>query len=273
MKLRRSLEITGLTDPGRVRDHNEDTILAHPDIGLAVLADGMGGYRGGEIASAIAVRTVCSVLEALLPELRTAEVDSDTGCTLASLAVGHAVRMANETVYETARRRPEYQGMGTTLVVLLFYGNRVTVAHIGDSRLYRIRAGELRQITRDHTLLQELVDGGLCTLEEARLSRDRHVITRAVGVDRKVCADIHEDDVAPGDLYLLCSDGLNDMVADEDIRETLTDCRGNLHRAADRLVRLANERGGHDNVSVVLGRARRPFAAYADWLDKIARWI
>jgi len=163
--------------------------------------------------------------------------------------------------------------MGTTVVVLLFHNNRVTVAHIGDSRLYRVRGGELEQVTRDHTLLQDLIDRGFYTPEEARSSRNKNLVTRALGVEPQVHADIQEERVSRGDLFMLCSDGLNDMVEDAEIHHTLDRHGEDLQRAAEQLVCLANHKGGRDNVSVVLGRALRPFPARKGLLSTVVDWF
>lgn len=273
MTLRGKVEIAGITDTGLVRERNEDSILTHPDIGLAVLADGMGGHRGGDVASALAVRTIHSVLKALLPELRSGYNDEETGYALQSTAVHRAVEMANESVYEAAQQQPELQGMGTTVVVLLFHDNRVTIAHIGDSRLYRVRGGELEQVTRDHTLLQDLIDRGFYTPEEARCSKNKNLVTRALGIEQRVHADIQEERVARGDLFMLCSDGLNDMVEDDEIHHTLDRHGEDLQQAAEQLVCLANQNGGRDNVSVVLGRALKPFPARKSWVSTVVDWF
>ena len=164
---------------------------------------------------------------------------------------------------------PQCQGMGTTVVVVLFYNNMVTVAHVGDSRVYRLRNGDLAQITNDHSLVQELIDRGFFTPEEAEANTPKNLVTRALGIDETVEVDISEETARPGDIYLLCSDGLNDMVDDEEIRLTLSKYSANLVEAAHELVRLANESGGKDNISVVLARPRAPFPAKAGVFSKL----
>jgi protein phosphatase len=163
--------------------------------------------------------------------------------------------------------------MGTTLVVALWHDNQISVGHIGDSRLYRLRGGALEQITRDHSLLQEQIDSGMITKEQARHSQNKNLVTRAVGIDPEVETEIHTYSVQPGDVYLLCSDGLSDMVTDEDVQLTLSSLAANLPLAAEQLVQLANDNGGRDNVSVILVRIAKDYPARAGMLDKVKAWF
>ncbi|MGI9302020.1 MAG: Stp1/IreP family PP2C-type Ser/Thr phosphatase [Gammaproteobacteria bacterium] len=268
-----SLDIIGRTDAGRVRGHNEDAIGENADIGLIVLADGMGGYKGGEVASALAVNTILQELEIAIPGIAPGETDSDTGYSRQSLAARHSIIKANETIYKTAQSQPQYQGMGTTVVMGIFHNNNVTVAHVGDSRMYRYRDEKLEQITVDHTLLQELVDRGFYTQEEARESLNKNLVTRALGIETSVAVDIYEDLAFPGDIYLLCSDGLNDMIDDEDIHLTIKTFSASLDKAADHLIQLANENGGKDNVSVVLARPTKVFSGKRHWRQRLIDWF
>jgi protein phosphatase len=256
-----ALEVFGMSDPGMVRSHNEDSIGTLPERGLAILADGMGGYNAGEVASGIAVSLIAAEMKQTLVDHDPAQVDSQTGRTRAELLLREQIQRANASVYQAAQSQPQYSGMGTTLVVALFFDNRVAVGHIGDSRTYRLRGDELSQITKDHSLLQEQIDSGMITKEEARLSMHKNLVTRALGIDPAVEPEIHVHDAKPEDIYLLCSDGLNDMVEDEEIRLTLLTLRGNLPLAARQLVQLANDNGGRDNVSVVLVRVKGDFSA------------
>ena len=275
MSLRGKLEMAGVTDVGRRRDHNEDTIVTDAGLGLAVLADGMGGYKGGEVASALAANVLVEEVRRKLRWQEVAAVDEQTGYTRASLLIRDAISRANDSIYRTAHEQPHCQGMGTTLVSLLFYDNRLSVGHVGDSRLYRVRGEEIEQLTVDHSLMQELVDRGFYTPEQARRHVQKNLVTRAVGVDPTVTADLQEEAVLPGDIYLACSDGLSDLVEDGDIHLTLTQYGANLSEAAQRLVELANARGGTDNVSVILIRALRPFPAHrpSPWRMKVLHWF
>jgi protein phosphatase len=260
-----ALEIATATHPGMVRSHNEDSISADGEIGLAVLADGMGGYNAGEVASGIAVALIPAEIRKALAATSPPDLD---GSDVERLIREQAAR-ANATIYETARKESHYSGMGTTLVIALWHDNHVTVGHIGDSRLYRLRNDRLEQITRDHSLLQEQIDSGILSKEEARHAPNKNLVTRAVGIDPEVEPEVHTYPVQAGDLYLLCSDGLPDMVADEEIENTLVSLKANLALAADQLVQQANDNGGRDNVSVILVRVTKAFPARMGWLGKL----
>jgi len=266
------LEFVTATDPGMVRSHNEDSIGTDADIGLAVLADGMGGYNAGEVASGIAVAMLTTEMKQALSEREPHELDGG-GEPLAVKLVRENSAKANSAIYQTAKSQPQYSGMGTTLVVALFYDNRMTVGHIGDSRLYRLRSDRLEQVTRDHSLLQEQIDSGMITKEQARHSQNKNLVTRAVGIDPQVEAEVHTYNVQPGDIYLLCSDGLSDMVSDEDIEATLSSMKSNLPLAAKQLIQSANDGGGRDNISVVLVRVLEDFAVPTGWLARLKAWF
>lgn len=273
MSLKGKIEIAGVTDVGRTREHNEDSIGSEADIGLLVLADGMGGHNAGEVASAIAVNTVLEHIPERLSRLDPGQVDPETGFSAETLLVGEAIKSANRIIHQTAQSQPQCQGMGTTIVVALFYDNRVTIGHVGDSRLYRQRESQLEQITVDHTLLQELVNRGFYTKEQARQSLNRNVITRALGVEPEVAVDLQEEVALPGDIFLLCSDGLSEMIEDGEISSTLKGLDANLQEAAVQLVRRANEQGGRDNISVMLARPLTEFPARPRWYRRVINWI
>ena len=266
------LEVATATDPGMVRSHNEDSIGTDVDIGLAVLADGMGGYNAGEVASGIAVAMLTTEMRQVLEDQAPHAVEA-SGETLAEKFVRENSAKANAAIYQTAKSQPQYAGMGTTLVVCLFFDNRMTVGHIGDSRLYRLRQDTFEQVTRDHSLLQEQIDSGMITKEQARYSQNKNLVTRAVGIDPDVETEIHTYNVEPGDIYLLCSDGLSDMVQDEDIHSTLSTLQSNLPLAATQLVQLANDSGGRDNISVILVRVIEDFAVPTGWFAKFKAWF
>jgi protein phosphatase len=272
MNLERNVEIVGLTDPGRKRSHNEDSIGSDRELGVAVLADGMGGYKAGEVASSIAVTMV---LEELRNSLRNGAPSEETesGYTDATVKVKLAIEKANQTIYQTAQSQPQCAGMGTTLVTAAFYDNRMTIAHIGDSRLYRLRNDDFHQVTSDHSLLQELIDKGFYTPEEAKKSLNKNLVTRAMGIELDVMPDLQEDVVLPGDLYLMCSDGLSDLVDDEEMHETLRSHADSLDSAARQLIQLANDKGGKDNISVILARVIKPFTAKKSWYSKVFDWF
>jgi len=254
MTINNKIEIFGLTDVGLVRDHNEDSIGEDHDLGLVVLADGMGGHRGGEVASAITVSTILESLANELKKIRSGDIDEVAGNSPESIAVNDAVIKANKNVFASSNENSLYRGMGTTVVVLLFHDNHFTVAHVGDSRLYRFRDGELEQITHDHSLMQELIDRGLYTTDQARESSNKNLVTRAIGVEESVEVDVFEDVAHSEDIYLLCSDGVTDMIEDDVIKNTIADNSEDLEIIATELIRLSKESGGKDNISAILAR-------------------
>lgn len=273
MNLKGTLDIAGRSNTGMVRSNNEDKIGEDQEIGLVVLADGMGGYKGGEVASRLAVNTILDELRAEIPRLTPGEIDEQTGYTKESLAARRSVVKANETIFSVSSTEPQYRGMGTTLVMGIFYDNQITVAHVGDSRMYRFRDGNLQQITVDHTLLQELVDRGFYTQEEANSSLNKNLVTRALGIEGSIAVDIKEDLAMPGDIYILCSDGLTDMVDDQEIHATVKAFKDNLDQLADRLIEIANENGGRDNVSVLLAKPNKEFPSKKDWKKKFSKFL
>lgn len=272
MELRSVLEIVTRTDPGVVRPNNEDSVMANAASGLVVLADGMGGYNAGEVASGMATSSLGTVLGKALtgPNRKVTDASGRTWLrTLLESEIAHA----NGAIYEAARSQPQYAGMGTTLVIGVFHDNRITVAHIGDSRLYRLRGKDFQQITRDHSLLQEQIDGGLLTREQARHSQNRNLVTRAVGIDPAVQPEIHEYAVLPGDIYLFCSDGLNDMVEDDEIAMVLGLLAANLGVCATQLIQMANDNGGRDNVSVALVKVRSEYQEPQGRWQRFLAWF
>ena len=244
------LEFFSVTDTGRARRNNEDSVALDEAGRIAVLADGMGGYNAGEVASGMASERVKSELAQRLKPLGATPTDAEIKTALLD-----AVDSANREVYDAAMSHPEYAGMGTTLVVALYRGERLWLGHIGDSRGYRFRNGHLEQLTRDHSLLQEQIDAGLITAEQAAYSMHKNLVTRAVGVDELVDLEIHDYPVEPGDLLLMCSDGLSDMLSDEQIEQLLR-TNDSLPAAGTMLVQAANAAGGRDNIAVILARAK-----------------
>ncbi len=234
------------TDAGRTRKNNEDCVVFDEATQLAVLADGMGGYNAGEVASGMATTFIKSELSRWLKE---AGEQAQPGQVRRAIEI--CVHNANLSIFNSAASNPHYAGMGTTLVMGVFRGNKLLLAHVGDSRCYRFRDQELTLITKDHSLLQEQIDAGLLTRAQAVGSPNRNLVTRAMGVENSVMLELHEHHVEPGDLYLMCSDGLNDMVSDEDIADILGTALSLLETATE-LVAKANENGGRDNISVLL---------------------
>jgi len=247
-----ALEFATATDRGRVRPHNEDSLLADPAHGFALLADGVGGYNAGEVASHMAVTVIA---EGLRAAWRERQAPTGAAPDIASL-LQHEIDATNAAIHHAGLSHPAYAGMATTLVAAVFHGDRVTVGHVGDSRLYRLRGGSLQALTRDHSVVQEQVERGMLSPQAARLSPQAHLITRALGSEAAVEAELHEHPVLPGDLYLLCSDGLFNAVEEDAIKDVLDSHGADIQKAAQDLVRMANDNGGWDNVSVVVVRVR-----------------
>jgi protein phosphatase len=242
------MEVTSQTHEGMVRDHNEDSFLVDEELGLYVVCDGMGGHRAGDVASKLAVETVRDRLRQSLKGRHASEAD-----LLAE--VTSAIELANAEIRNAAAKNPDQKGMGTTIVMILARGDKAILAHVGDSRAYRWRAAEFAKMTQDHSLLQEQVGAGVLTNKEARFSHNRNLVTRALGVEPRVDVEAQQIDIRPGDIYLLCSDGLNTMVDDIDIYHTVREVGANLPLAGRCLMEIANDNGGHDNVTLVLMRA------------------
>jgi len=269
VNLSQSLQSASLTDPGRVRDHNEDCIESRPEIGLYVLADGMGGYNAGEVASGMATSLIADGLQEAWQPRDVDRLGRDDARALADKLIGEQIVRSNSAIFTTSQNNAECAGMGTTLVVCLFYDNFVSVAHIGDSRLYRLRGEVMSQVTRDHSLLQEQLDSGLITPEEAKLSQNKNLVTRALGIDPTVEPELHTYDTQPEDIYLLCSDGLSDMVDDEEIRLTLITLKSNPSLTVQQLIQAANDNGGRDNISAMLIRVAEPYGVPRGWLARL----
>ncbi len=234
------------TDPGRARGNNEDAVVVDGDTQLCVLADGMGGYNAGEIASGMATAFIKSEMARWLSEAGRSAKPKEI-----RRALEICVDNANLSIFNAADSNPQYSGMGTTLVVGVFHGATLILGHIGDSRCYRLRGGDFSQITKDHSLLQEQIDAGLITQEQAAGSSIKNLVTRALGVENAVMVELNEHEVEAGDWYLMCSDGLSDMVDDAEIASILGGPTP-MEAKADSLVAAANEHGGRDNISVLL---------------------
>ena len=241
----------GATDPGKKRANNEDAFLVDDELRLYAVADGVGGSEAGEVASRIAVDTIAAAMPDLLGDKdRTPPMGSRPGEVPELEAFRHAVVLANSRIREEAENNPSRSGMGTTLTALLVARKGVFLTHIGDSRAYRLRNGTLEQLTNDHSVVAEQVRNGLITAAQARTSPYRHVITRALGIDRDAVPDLIEQQLKPGDIFLLCSDGLTEMVSDSDIGTILTESAP--RDAAQKLIDAANGKGGVDNITAVV---------------------
>lgn len=271
--LGRALEMVCLSDSGLVRDHNEDAVSIDPEFGFAVLCDGLGGYNAGEVASGMTVSLVAQGLRQGLQNLPPQQLDQASGKLNAYRLLEQQIQISNAAVYEAAQTQPQCAGMGTTIVATLFFDNRVLIGHIGDSRCYRLRGDEFASLTRDHSLLQEQIDLGLVSPEDARNVDYKNLVTRALGIEPEAEPDFGEYTVEPGDVYLLCSDGLNDMVEDHEIADIIGALRLDLTVAAQQLVHCACDYGGRDNVSVILIRVKEAFPAVQGWFPWLFSWF
>ena len=243
-------EICTNTDPGLTRQNNEDAVALDAQTGLCILADGMGGYNAGEIASGMACAFIKSEMSRWLSQ---AGVNANSKEVRRAMEI--CVQNANHSIFNAANTNPQYTGMGTTLVVGVFQAGRLMLGHIGDSRCYRLRAGVFQQITKDHSLLQEQMDAGLITPEQALTSSNKNLVTRALGVEDSVLLDVTEHRAEVGDVYLMCSDGLSDMVRDQPIADIMLG-NATLEQMATQLIAAANAGGGRDNISVLLTQAK-----------------
>ena len=260
-----SLQMAKLSHVGRVRRFNEDAVAADADNGIALVADGMGRNLSGEVAARMARDIVLGEMRAACAEpLRDP-----------AQAVSRALEKANRTIFAAAQENPANRGMGSTLALLLVHGDRVSLAHVGDSRVYRLRQGELNLLTRDDTLISDQVELGLIAADQAGASRNRHLVTQALGAQENFEPRLREDELRPGDIFLLCSDGLNDMVDDGDIELIVESLQINLPLAAKHLVQLANDNGGLDNVSVVLVKTGAAAAAprQESRFGRLLKWL
>jgi serine/threonine protein phosphatase PrpC len=273
MSLKGKLRCIGLTDTGRIREHNEDTIAWDANMGLLVLADGMGGYNAGEVASGIAVKTIVNLVRESVEREDLMAADTESGLSRPAIILRDAITRANKIIFQTARTQAQCEGMGTTVVAALFYDNRVTIAHVGDSRMYRLRGATFEQVTLDHSLLQELVDRGFYSPEEAQRAANKNYVTRALGVEAAVEVEIQEHPAQRGDIYMLCSDGLSDMVEDDDIHLTINTFGANLDIVAKQLIQLGNDNGGKDNISVLLAQVLDSFPVRRGVLDRMLGWF
>ncbi|HRP34548.1 MAG TPA: Stp1/IreP family PP2C-type Ser/Thr phosphatase [Gammaproteobacteria bacterium] len=273
MSLKGKIRYFEFTHTGRVREHNEDAVFADMDVGLMVLADGMGGYNAGEVAAELAIKTVVDMVRAGVERETRTSVDDSSGLMRQSIVLRNAIIRANKIIWQTAQTQPQCRGMGTTIVACLFHDDRVSIAHVGDSRVYRLRKNRFEQLTLDHSLMQELVDRGFFSHEEALRSANRNYVTRALGVEPTVDAEVQEETVKPDDVYVLCSDGLSDMVEEEDIHLTISTFSANLQTGGEQLIQLANANGGRDNVSVCLAQVVESFAEARGLVGRLKGWF
>jgi len=241
----------GTTDTGRVREKNEDDFLIDDERYLYIVADGMGGHAGGGFASSNAVRLVHEELIRLEQTQDTTQpLMGGAGKTLIQIRLEHAIKFANREIFNLSLKESSLRGMGTTLTALQFDNECANLAHVGDSRTYLIQDGEMKQLTRDHSYVQEQVDAGLITPEEARTHPLKNIITRSMGHERELQVDLLKFEYKPQDRFLLCSDGLTNMLSDQDLLALVQEM--DIDPAAHEMVKQANEKGGQDNITVVI---------------------
>jgi protein phosphatase len=251
----RKLTWAGLTDVGRKRTENEDAFVVDPDLGLYVVCDGMGGHASGEVASAMTTEEMHTFFQAREDGDHALPYSGEPGATVGELALSNAIQHANDKVYVAGMRDSKLEGMGTTVVSIAEWGDKLILAHVGDSRIYRLREGKLSQVTRDHSLLNHKIDLGEVTTQE-QIDNFKHgnVIVRAIGLKDYVRPETQLHERVRGDIFLLCSDGLSDMVDDWSIENVLEANQDDLEEAARILIRMANDRGGKDNITAVVVR-------------------
>lgn len=244
----------GMTDVGVKRTNNEDNYLINEELNLFVVCDGMGGHVGGEFASAIAVNTVEEVLTTmeLRPDDLGVDKDDDGPIEVTREKVRYAIRLAGKRIFQKAQEEPEYKGMGTTCQALLVEGGNAFVAHVGDSRTYVVRDGRIEQLTEDHSLVNQHIKAGLITPEQAKTHKLKNIITRSLGYMEDVEIDIQVRAVRRGDRFVMCSDGLSNLVEASEIGEAVLDY--GPQEASRRLIESACDRGGDDNITVVVAR-------------------
>ncbi|MCP4601361.1 MAG: Stp1/IreP family PP2C-type Ser/Thr phosphatase [Proteobacteria bacterium] len=250
----RFLRVAGLTDVGQEREHNEDSYGLMPHFDLFIVADGMGGHRAGDVASRMAIEAVDDFFQATEKEDITWPFHFDPNLPFAMNRLITAIQVANSRIYQESIKNNEHQGMGTTAVSIHLVSdlNACHIAHVGDSRCYRVRGGSIELLTTDHSLVNDYLKAAPDLTEEQLAELPRNVITRALGMQESVVVDVQTHVPEPGDIFLLCSDGLNTMLADNEILEVVVDKRDDLDETCKTIINIANERGGEDNITLIL---------------------
>ena len=253
MRTKDAVDVAGATDPGCVRKNNEDNFAVEPDLGLMIVADGMGGHNSGEVAADLAVKTIVDFARKMIGGAKQMVPEGSSGLTPRGRQLEYFVKTANTMIYEKGRAFPKDAGMGTTVVAAMMDAKSLTVAHVGDSRLYLWRRGELTQLTEDHSLVGEQVKRGQITADEAARSNLQNILTRALGAEGDVQVDVGEHPLFPGDVVLLATDGLSKMVSDADVAAVIAG--GAAPQAiVDDLIARARAAGGVDNVTILVAR-------------------
>ena len=236
------IKVYGNTNIGRVRKNNEDAYGIYPDLSLFIVADGLGGHAGGEVASRLAVETIKDGLVSTESYRSSAEITE---------RIIEAIKGANNRIIQRASMMYDLKGMGTTVVVVKLEEDNAMIAHVGDSRMYLIRGNNITQVTRDHTVVEEYIRLGLLTLQEALYHPNRHMLSRALGVSYDIDVDVADIQIAEGDIIILCTDGLTNMLSEKEILSAITELMPSPEKITDRLITLANNHGGIDNITVI----------------------
>jgi protein phosphatase len=250
-----SVKIAGFTDQGKTRSNNEDAIWLDPDLGLIIIADGMGGHQAGEIASGMAISTIPEHFKQLAKNGSAGEI-ADNNFSAATNRLGYCLKMANQMIFEAAKRYPQDYGMGTTCTAVAIHDDRVSIAHVGDTRCYLIRRGDLQQLTEDHSLVMEQVRHGLLSKDDEAVHTGQNILTRSLGTSPEVKIDIDEHPLFAGDVLLLCSDGLGKELSDDQVLHVVNETP-DPEKLARRLIELANAAGGRDNITVAVARLEK----------------
>lgn len=250
-----SVKIAGFTDQGKARSNNEDAVWADPETGLLIVADGMGGHKSGEVASGLAISTIPEHFKQMTKAGSVGAI-ADNNFSAATNRLGYCLKMANQMIFEASKRYPKDHGMGTTCTAIVINGDRVSIAHVGDSRCYLIRRGDMQQLTEDHSLVMEQVRHGLLSKDDEAVHTGQNILTRSLGTSAEVKIDIDEHPVFPGDVLLLCSDGLGKELSDNEVLHVVNETP-DPEQLAKRLIELANAAGGRDNVTVAVARLEK----------------
>jgi protein phosphatase len=260
-----STKIVGLTDQGRVRGNNEDAVWVDSELGLLIVADGMGGHKAGEVASGMAVTTVHDNFKEMVKAQNAGEI-TDKRFSAETNRLGFCLKMANQMIFEAAKRYPQDSGMGTTCTAAVIKGDRLSIAHVGDTRCYLIRRGGIEQLTEDHSLVTEQIKHGLISKDDEAARLNQNILTRSIGTEAEVRIDLDEHPLFPGDVLLLCSDGLGKELSDAQVLQTAMETP-EPQELARRLIEMANASGGRDNITVAVGRDDK--AGLSGWIKGV----
>jgi len=264
-----SVKMAGFTDQGKVRSNNEDAVWVDADMGLFLVADGMGGHQSGEVASGMAATTIPTNFKQLTKSGTAGEI-SNKSFSAETNRLGFCVKMANQMIFEASKRYPQDNGMGTTCTAALIKDDRLSIAHVGDSRCYLIRRGQIEQLTQDHSLVMEQVRQGILSKDDEAVRLGQNILTRSLGIEPEVKVDVDEHPLFPGDIVILCSDGLDKELKEDKILKTAQET-SDPQALAKRLIDLSNSAGGRDNITVAVARIDK--ASFAESIKRLFRSV